>query len=91
MVQFVTLLVFILGVAAVQMTAIRRLCVTALVQPQGSASAAGAENHCSATVAIVQSLGGATDKFLKGPIAWQSPATECPVKCRKAASLCIVH
>jgi hypothetical protein len=70
LVQFVTLLVFILGAAVVHMNAVRRLCVTAVVQPQGSVSLAGVESHCSTTVAIAQSLGGATEKYFKGRIAW---------------------
>jgi hypothetical protein len=78
-VHFVTLLVFILGAAVVRMKAVRKLCVTVVVQPHGSVSAAGVESHCSAIVAVAQSLGGATAKFLKAPITWQSPATECPV------------
>lgn len=51
-VHFVTLLVFILGAAVVRMKAVRRLCVTAVVQPHGSVSAAGMESHCSAIVAV---------------------------------------
>jgi len=78
-VHFVTLLVFIFGAAVVRMKAVRRWCVTAVVQPHGSVSVAGVESHCSAVVAVAQSLGGATAKFLKAPVTWQSPATECPV------------
>ena len=78
-VHFVTLLVFILGAAVVRMNAVRRLCVTAVVQPHGSVSAAGLESHCSAIVVVAQSLGGATAKLLKATKTWQSPATECPV------------
>ena len=87
-VHFVTLLAFILGAAVVRMKAVRRLCVTAVVQPHGSVSAAGVESHCSALVAVSQSLGGATAKFLKVPAKWQLPATECPVCKQPANVLC---
>jgi hypothetical protein len=97
-VHFVTLLVFILGATVVRMNGVRRLCVTAVVQPHGSVSAASVESHCSAVVAVAQLLGGATAKLLKAPITWQSPATECSVckqtkkkqVCRKEAFLCIM-
>jgi len=79
LVHFVTLLVFILGAAVVCINAVRRLCFTAVVQPHGSVSAAGVESHCSAIVAVAQSLGGATAEFLKALLTWHSPATECPV------------
>lgn len=59
--------------AVAHVTALVRLCVTPVAQPQRSGQATGREIQCSATVSVAQ-----PPRVLSDPVDWLSHATACP-------------